>query len=62
MTLENAEAKDRPGRSFRNPGFTRDDRNPVVCVNWDDAGDFGSLALKEDKQDIGSSPRRSAST
>jgi formylglycine-generating enzyme required for sulfatase activity/uncharacterized caspase-like protein len=27
----------RPGRSWRNPGFSQSGLHPVVCVNWDDA-------------------------
>jgi formylglycine-generating enzyme required for sulfatase activity len=26
-----------PGKSWRNPGFAQTDRDPVVCVSWDDA-------------------------
>ena len=26
-----------PGRSWRNPGFTQTDRDPVVCVSWREA-------------------------
>ena len=29
--------KERSGRGWRNPGFWQDEREPVVCVNWDDA-------------------------
>jgi formylglycine-generating enzyme required for sulfatase activity len=25
------------GKNWQNPGFTQTDRDPVVCVNWDDA-------------------------
>src|SRR5207237_3184247 len=28
---------ERPGHSFRNPGFTQDGTHPVVCVSWGDA-------------------------
>ena len=38
------------GRSFRNPGFSQDDRHPVVCVNWDDAKAYAAwLSKKTDK-------------
>jgi formylglycine-generating enzyme required for sulfatase activity len=30
-------AADIPGRSWCNPGFAQTDRNPAVCVSWDDA-------------------------
>ncbi|MBM3558902.1 MAG: formylglycine-generating enzyme family protein, partial [Alphaproteobacteria bacterium] len=29
--------KDTPGRSWRDPGYSQDDRHPAVCVSWDDA-------------------------
>ena len=29
--------KERSGRSWRNPGFSQTDRDPVVCVSWQDA-------------------------
>ena len=28
---------ERQGRNWRNPGFTQTDRDPVVCVSWEDA-------------------------
>ena len=31
------EWKSRPGRGWRNPGFSQDDSHPVVCVSWEDA-------------------------
>ncbi len=34
---ESGRFEDRPGRSWRNPGFPQSDRDPVVCVSWDDA-------------------------
>lgn len=27
-------------RDWRNPGYVQDDRHPVVCVSWDDAGAY----------------------
>lgn len=35
-TYEHRLTKKRPGRSFENPGFRQSDRNPVVCVSWND--------------------------
>jgi formylglycine-generating enzyme required for sulfatase activity len=29
--------RDAPGRTWRNAGFEQTDRDPVMCVNWDDA-------------------------
>ena len=36
-TYEDGEAKERAGRTWRNPGFRQTDRHPVVCVSRDDA-------------------------
>ncbi len=37
-TLNSAgEWQDQAGRSWRNPGFSQTDRDPVVCVNWEEA-------------------------
>jgi len=37
FTYEDGKLEDRSGRGWRNPGFSQDDRHPVVCVNWDEA-------------------------
>jgi formylglycine-generating enzyme required for sulfatase activity len=29
--------RDTPERNWRNPGFTQTDKDPVACVNWEDA-------------------------
>jgi sulfatase modifying factor 1 len=36
-TFENGKTEERAGRTWRAPGFSQDDRHPVVCVSWDDA-------------------------
>jgi formylglycine-generating enzyme required for sulfatase activity len=37
-------------RSWRNPGFAQDGSHPVVCVSWNDAGDYADwLANKTGK-------------
>ena len=36
-TFEDGKYEERPGRSWRSPGFSQGDDHPVVCVNWDDA-------------------------
>jgi len=36
-TLENGEAKERPGRYYLAPGFDQDESHPAVCVSWKDA-------------------------
>ena len=35
--LSTSESKGRADRDWRSPGFSQDDRHPVVCVNWNDA-------------------------
>jgi formylglycine-generating enzyme required for sulfatase activity len=46
-TFENGQWDLRPGRTFRNPGFTQDDRHPVVCVDWDDARAYASWVSRK---------------
>ena len=36
-TFEADFVQQRPGRSFRNPGFSQSGSEPVTCVSWDDA-------------------------
>ncbi len=36
-TWESGEWESRSGRNWRSPGFSQTDRDPVVCVSWDDA-------------------------
>src|SRR5262249_7607555 len=41
-TYDSKKWEERTGLSFRNPGFSQDDRHPVVCVNWHDARAFAN--------------------
>jgi formylglycine-generating enzyme required for sulfatase activity len=42
--------QERPARSFRDPGFFQDVREPVVCVNWHDAKAFAAwISMKTAK-------------
>ena len=34
---EGGEWEERPGRSWRNPGYSQSDTHPAVCVSWGDA-------------------------
>ncbi len=36
-TVVDGQWRDAPGRNWRSPGFQQTDREPVVCVSWDDA-------------------------
>ena len=36
-TFENGEWEARSGRGWRNPGYQQGEREPVVCVSWEDA-------------------------
>jgi formylglycine-generating enzyme required for sulfatase activity len=36
-TLEDGGVEERPGRSFRNPGFSQTGSHPAVCLSWNDA-------------------------
>jgi len=35
--LSSSDSKGHAGRDWRSPGFSQNDRHPVVCVNWNDA-------------------------
>ncbi len=43
----NGKWADRPGVSWRNPGFEQTDSDPVVCVSWDDARAYAGWLSKE---------------
>jgi formylglycine-generating enzyme len=38
--------RDAPGRSWRSAGFEQTDRDPVMCVNWDDAKAYAAWLSK----------------
>lgn len=38
---------DNPALNWRNPGFPQTDRDPVVCVNYDDAVDYADWVSKK---------------
>jgi formylglycine-generating enzyme required for sulfatase activity len=46
-TYDKEKWEERVGRSFRDPGFTQDDRHPVVCVSWNDAKSFVAWLSKK---------------
>ncbi len=47
---DNADRRQTPGASWRNPGFMQGDRDPVVCVSWDDANAYAAwLSMKTSK-------------
>lgn len=37
LTLEGEKWEERPGRSFRNPGFAQTGSHPAACLSWHDA-------------------------
>ncbi|HJQ59278.1 MAG TPA: formylglycine-generating enzyme family protein [Vineibacter sp.] len=41
---------ERPGLSWRNPGFAQTDRDPVVCVSWDDARQYAEWLQRTTKK------------
>ena len=48
---EGGKWKNRSGRSWRSPGFSQTDRDPAVCVNWEDARAYvGWLSGKTGKK------------
>ena len=46
-TWESDWLKERPGRSWRNPGFPQTDSHPAVCVSWDDARAYAEWLSRE---------------
>ena len=59
-TFEDGEGAVRPGRSWRNPGFSTGGNEPVLCLSWDDAKAFVNwIAQKTGISLIGYSAKRS---
>ena len=50
-THENGEWEDRSGRGWRSPGFRQTDRDPVVCVRWEDARAYVAWLSRETGQE-----------
>ena len=46
-TFEDDGWKDRSGLNWRNPGYRQDNREPVVCVNWEDARAYVNWLSRE---------------
>ena len=46
-TYEDGDWKDRSGRNWRDPGYRQDNREPVVCVNWEDARAYVNWLSRE---------------
>jgi sulfatase modifying factor 1 len=39
--------KQRPGFSWRNPGFAQTDQHPAACISWDDARDYAAWLARK---------------
>ena len=50
-TLEDGKLQNREGRSWRNPGFSQTDQDPVVCVNWTDAQNYARWLSRRSGQE-----------
>ena len=46
-TYKNDKWKERPGHSYRDPGFAQDNSHPVVCMNWDHAVAYAAWLSKK---------------
>jgi D-alanyl-D-alanine carboxypeptidase len=50
---DGSEAKDDSSKSWRDPGFTQTERDPVACVSWGDAREYVRWLSNKTGQDYG---------